>query len=214
MGCRISRCRYNRVRVCTSKFYLNIFGRSGSVTWKQRDRHDIQNCVLIYWIPTRKLEMDTTRNVTKRNWRQTPNNTLLCLHRIVLNNTRQSILPTTMDTCAVSLEVCCCSRHGKKAMLDREANLCSVLTTWPPIPAAVRGNCANENKKKINKYIRISNLLNPSANRFVVIGDTKLKRSRAYCMNGRQELAERKGSWWRKRRKDKRKDKEGIMKEK
>jgi len=113
---------------------------------------------------------------------------------MVLNNRRQSILPTTMDTCSVSLEVCCCSRHGKKAMLDREANLCSVLTAWPPIPAAVRGNCANENKKKINKYIRISNLLNPSANRFVVIGDAKLTRSRVYCMNGRQELAEREGS--------------------
>ena len=97
----------------------------------------------------------------------------------------------------------------KKAVLDREANLCSVLTAWPPIPAAVRGNCTNENKKKINKYIRISNLINPSANRFVVIGDAKLTRSRAYCMNGRQELAER-----RKRRKDNRKDKEGIMEEK
>jgi len=81
----------------------------------------------------------------------------------------------------------------KKTMLDREANLCSVLTAWPPIPAAVRGNCANENKKKINKYIRISNLLNPSANRFVVIGDAKLTRSRVYCMNGRQEMAQREG---------------------
>lgn len=173
------------------------------------DRHDIQNCALIHWISTSKLKMDTTRDATKRKWRHQITHNLPSPYRI---EQQKAVYTSNNYTCAVSLEVCCCSRHVKKAMLDREVNLCSVLTAWPPIPAAVRGNCANENKKKISKYTRISNLLNPSANRFVVIGDAKLTRSKAYCMNGRQELAEREGSCWRKRRKDNRKDKEGIMK--
>ena len=168
----------------------------------------------IYWISTNKLKMDTDRNVTKRNWRHTPNNTLLAF--TVSYWTTEGILYFQQLWIHVLFPLRFVAVHAmeKKAMSDREANLCSVLTAWPPIPAAVRGNCANENKKKINKYIRISNLLNPSANRFVVIGDAKLARSRACCMNGRQELAEKGGSCWRKRRKDNRKDKEGIVKEK
>lgn len=178
------------------------------------DRHDIQNCVLIYWISTSKLKMDTIRNVTKRNWRQTPNNTLLVFTVSYWTTEGSLYFQQLWIHVLFPLRFVAVHAMEKKQCWIGRLIYAQFSRHGPPIPAAVRGNCANENKKKINKYIRISNLLNPSANRFVVIGDAKLTRSRAYCMNGRQELAEREGSCWRKRMEDNRKDKEGIMKEK
>jgi hypothetical protein len=57
-------------------------------------------------------------------------------------------------------------------MLDREANLCSVLTALPLLQQPGGKTLRHKkNKKKINKYTRISNLLNPSVNRLVATGD-------------------------------------------